>query len=303
MPKILITDDEFEVLEMINDYFEDYNEFSILTATSAKQGLEYLESETGIDMVISDINMPEMKGFEFLKIVKAEYPSVKRLLMTAFNVEEYSELALEHDVGNIFVKAVPFDFEEFEILIRKLLSEDIFGPERYFTSDYQSNEYRITSATNIHDQVKEILQSLRDNDNKLELALIEMITNAVFYGVKEETAENRANWDYDFVLEDEKSVITKVLHDSEKYAVSITDPGGKLRKQDVLFWLNRQTKKDSSGMPYGLMDNHGRGFFLTRKYIDRLIINIDPQKKTEIIIINYYGNMYNGNKPLYINEL
>ncbi|MFW5960749.1 MAG: response regulator [Chitinivibrionales bacterium] len=303
MPKILIADDEFEVLEMIKDYFEDYKEFSILTATSAKQGLGYLESETGIDMVISDINMPEMKGFEFLKIVKAKYPLVKRLLMTAFNVEEYSELALEHDAGNIFVKAVPFDFEEFEILIRKLLSEDIFGPERYFTSDYQSNEYRITSATNIHNQVKDILQSIRDNDNKLELALIEMITNAVFYGVKEETAENRANWDYDFVLEDEKSVVAKVLLDSEKYAVSITDPGGKLRKQDVLFWLNRQTKKDPSGMPYGLMDNHGRGFFLTRKYIDRLIINIDPQKKTEIIIINYYGNIYKGNKPLYINEL
>ncbi len=51
------------------------------------------------------------------------------------------------------------------------------------------------------------------------------------------------------------------------------------------------------------IDSHGRGLFIARKYIDRLIVNIDQKRKTEIIIINYFENTYKGFKPLYINEI
>ena len=43
--------------------------------------------------------------------------------------------------------------------------------------------------------------------------------------------------------------------------------------------------------------------FIVRKYIDRLIINIDQDRRTEIIIINYFSKVYKGYKPLYINEI
>ena len=42
---------------------------------------------------------------------------------------------------------------------------------------------------------------------------------------------------------------------------------------------------------------------MSRIFADRMIINIDPGKKTETIIFNYRKPLYHGFKPLYINEL
>jgi len=67
--------------------------------------------------------MPGMKGFDRLNIVRERYPSVKRMLITAYNVEDYLELALKHDIGNIFAKTAPFNFQEISTTIRNLLSK------------------------------------------------------------------------------------------------------------------------------------------------------------------------------------
>lgn len=71
----------------------------------------------------------------------------------------------------------------------------------------------------------------------------------------------------------------------------------------MLYWLNRQNSRDQNGLPVGLYDSHGRGLFIARRYIDRLIINIDKARRTEVIIINYYSDTFKGHKPLYINEI
>jgi anti-sigma regulatory factor (Ser/Thr protein kinase) len=105
------------------------------------------------------------------------------------------------------------------------------------------------------------------------------------------------------VLSDEEAIVVTSMHDSEKYAISILDKGGRLKKNDVLFWLHRQLHLDANGLPIGVFDSHGRGFFIAREYIDRMIINIDKNKQTEIIIMNYFMDTYKGYKPLYINEL
>jgi len=138
---------------------------------------------------------------------------------------------------------------------------------------------------------------------KLELVVVELLTNAIFYGVRKEAASEKGVWGHDFRLSDEEAVILKVIWDTEKYAISIIDNGGRLSKQEVLFWLNRQTSHDEKGLPLGIMDTHGRGLFIARKYIDRLVINIDRNKRTEVVIINYLGDIYKGYKPLYINEI
>jgi hypothetical protein len=42
---------------------------------------------------------------------------------------------------------------------------------------------------------------------------------------------------------------------------------------------------------------------MSRLFSDRMIINIAPKKRTEVILINYFSHKYRGYKPLYINEL
>jgi CheY-like chemotaxis protein len=301
---ILVVDDEYEIREMISDYLRDSDGYCVFEAECGAKALEILQTHH-IDLVLSDINMPSMKGFDLLKEVKEKHPSVKRILITAYNVEDYLELALKYDIGNIFVKTAPFNFDELSSVLEKLLNNDIFGLNQYFKSNAEVSQFKIRSSRNLDKDAEVITQFIGEKDrvHRLELVLVELLTNAIFYGIRNEAPDRKELWAHDFDLPEDQAIVVTVARDSEKYAVSVCDTGGRLKKSDMLYWLNRQAARDSNGLPLGIYDTHGRGLFIARKYIDRLIVNIDQKRKTEIIIINYFENTYKGFKPLYINEI
>lgn len=301
---ILVVDDEPEIRDLITDYLHDICTYSVINADSGENALDLLKTKHA-DLVLADINMPGMKGFEFLNIVREEYPTMKRILITAYNVEEYLDLALKYNIGNIFVKTAPFNFNELSSIITSLLSNDIFGLHHYFSSSADSIKFKITSSKNLEQHAANILTFINDESltRKIELVVIELLTNAIFYGIRNESPEHKETWNHNFTLSDEEAIIVTAVKDSEKFAISVNDNGGKLKKNDVIYWLHRQIAQDSEGLPLGLFDSHGRGFFIARKYIDRLIVNISRTHRTEIIIIHYFNNEYLGYKSLYINEL
>ncbi len=302
--KLLVVDDEIEIRSLIMEYLQNIEGYTVFEASDAKKALELLETQP-VDLVLSDINMPGMKGFDLLREIRVKHPDIKRVLITAYNVEDYLELALKYDIGNIFVKTIPFNFEELSTLLTNLLTNDIFGLDRYFPSPADRMQLKINTSKKLEQHAAQLVSFVGaiPYAKKLELVIIELLTNAIFYGIRREPAEKKELWVHDFTLPDEQAVIVDVAKDSDKFAISITDLGGHLKKQDVLYWLNRQISQNDDGLPLGLFDTHGRGLFITRKYIDRLIINIDQSHRTEMIIMNYYHNTYLGYKPLYINEL
>jgi CheY-like chemotaxis protein len=300
---ILVVDDVVEIRELICDFLKDHYSV-VLHASSGLEALEVLKSSE-VAMIISDINMPGMKGFDLLKEVKRLYPHIKRILMTAYNVEEYLELAIQYEVSNIFVKTTPFQFNELSILIEKLRNNNIFGISHYFGTDAVVQEIKIRSSRTLHDEATKIVNFFQheSESNRLQLVVVELLTNALFYGVRGEDPDKKELWDHDFVLSDDAAVNVTIVRDTVKYGISVGDNGGKLKREDVLYWLNRQITRDKDGLPLGLYDTHGRGLFIARKYIDRLIVNIDQDRKTEIIVINYFSKDIAGFKPLYINEI
>jgi CheY-like chemotaxis protein len=301
---ILVVDDEPEIRALITDFLEDEG-YQVLGAESGMDALDNVLPNNKIDLILSDINMPVMRGFDLLRVVREKYPDIKRVLITAYNVEDYIALASEHDIGNIFVKTVPFNFSELRIILRNLLSEDIFGPQRYFDGPTEQVEVLLRRGDNLDNEAEKIIESLPsiENKKKLTLVLVELLANAIFYGIRQEKGDQKELWNYEFELSDADAIVVKTMWDKEKFAISICDRGGKLKKSDVLYWLHRQIGIDDAGLPIGLFDVHGRGLFIARKYIDRLIINIKQDVKTEIIIINFFGELYQGFKPLYINEI
>jgi CheY-like chemotaxis protein len=79
---VLIVDDE----ELIRDHLGAMLKregYSVLTADSAKEAIEKL-GETKIDIVISDIEMPEMTGLELLTHIKSQFPHIPVLIITGF---------------------------------------------------------------------------------------------------------------------------------------------------------------------------------------------------------------------------
>ncbi|MDR0330473.1 MAG: response regulator [Chitinispirillales bacterium] len=302
--RILLVDDDQLIREMISRFLSMDERYEVLTADSGSSALDILESNK-VDLILSDIHMPGIRGFDLLKIVKQRFPDIKRVLITAYNVEDYLDLALNYDIGNIFVKSVPFNFSELDIILNNLLENNIFGVERHFAKDADIRRFLIRKPDSLADEAQKIVSIVDDPERgkKLELVVVELLTNAMFYGVRQENPDNRQHWDFDFELPEDQAVEAAVAIDSEKYAVSVKDMGGRLKKQDVLYWLHRQIARDDNGYPLGLFDTHGRGLFIARRYIDRLLVNIDHDRQTELIIINYRNQDYSGSKPIYINEI
>ncbi len=302
---LLVVDDEDVMRDMIVDYIEEEMGYKVLSATDGVDALENVLPNNDVDLIISDINMPRMKGFELLSRVRKEYPHIKRVLITAYNVEDYLDLAIKHNVGNIFVKSTPFNFDELSTILNNLIKNDIFGARRYMEKKTEHHTVKVLHAATLEETAKKVSSWLSEYENivRLELVLIELLSNAVYYGARDEPPDRKETWNHNFVLSEEEAIEINVYKDSKKFAISILDKGGKLTKENVLYWLHRQIKKDKDGLPLGIMDSHGRGFFIVRKYIDRLLININKNKKTEVIIINYFDETNSTNKPLYINEL
>ncbi len=303
MFKILIVDDEAAIRDMLSSALKLFG-YDAIAAPDGPTALNLL-SQNHFDMVLSDINMPYMTGFELLRVIGDTYPHIKRVLMTAYNLDDYMRMVLEHNVGNVITKSVPINFKEIKELLNALLNNAIFGLDQYMLQPHSTQTYKVVEPNQI-DEISESLSKYYSGPlthNKFRVVLIELMTNALFYGARNEVGDKKQDWVKDFRLPDEEAVIVTACIDKEKLAVSVLDGGGKLDKHTVLYWLDRQTTQDDQGLPKGIWDFHGRGFFITRKYVDRFIINIEKGKRCECCIFNYFEEKYSGNKPLLINEI
>ena len=86
LPRILYVDDEVINLELLQLTY--MNDFEVITAKSAREGLEKLEGNPDIRVVISDLKMPSMNGLDFIKVVKKQDPGKVCMLLTGFMESE-----------------------------------------------------------------------------------------------------------------------------------------------------------------------------------------------------------------------
>ena len=88
MKTILIVDDEASLILSLKAGFEAYSDqFNVCTAENGRAAVAILESQP-IDLVVTDLKMPEMDGFELLAHLKNNFPMIPAIVMTAFNTPE-----------------------------------------------------------------------------------------------------------------------------------------------------------------------------------------------------------------------
>ncbi len=80
--KILIVDDDKEICDILKGYIADFAKTYI--AYSGKEAMKILAKEKNINLMLIDIKMPQMDGIELLRIVKAKYPRIIAIMLTAF---------------------------------------------------------------------------------------------------------------------------------------------------------------------------------------------------------------------------
>ena len=86
---ILVLDDEFDVMNIIKLGLQKKGSFEVYGFTDPVLALEHFKANVEqYSLVISDIRMPKMNGYEFIKEVKKIKPNIKVFFMTAFEINE-----------------------------------------------------------------------------------------------------------------------------------------------------------------------------------------------------------------------
>ncbi|MEO0137451.1 MAG: sigma-54 dependent transcriptional regulator [candidate division WOR-3 bacterium] len=107
-PKILLLDDEESLIKWLSFALQEHG-FEVFATTEPRIALHQLKSEK-FDCVISDIRMPGMDGFQFLKNVRLLYPHLPVIFITAYGSMESVINALRDGASDYILK--PFGIDE-----------------------------------------------------------------------------------------------------------------------------------------------------------------------------------------------
>ena len=106
----MVVDDERDILSIVKRGLESKNRFKVETFIDAESALESLKenSDNYYDLVLTDIRMPKINGFELYRRIKESNPNMKIVFITAFeiNKDEFSKVIPSVDVIDFISKPV-----------------------------------------------------------------------------------------------------------------------------------------------------------------------------------------------------
>lgn len=300
MKNILVVDDSLAVRGFFKEVFKLQPDYAVSFASSGEEALSSIrQSRAGeippFDFVLTDINMPEMDGFQLIENVKSIDAGIKMGMITGFNPDDYITMALEKGVYNIICKTDPP--EDIVRTVDNLITgENIFGIRNYLDEGTEVKQLVVRDTRGLKGAVEEVLTAAKGRLDEeklygLKTGLVEMGTNAVYhaYGYEKGT---------EVTLKDSEHVTLEYGIDDSKLVVVIVDASGSLTKEKVLLQLN----KGVNPSPEDLVAAGGRGIFLTRFLCDKVVVNIILHQRTEIVLIMYFDIANFDNKPILINQ-
>lgn len=148
--KLLLVDDEPGVRESVQAYLEDSEEFDVEVASNANEAWEYLQKDTP-ELVISDIMMPQVDGYQFLEKLRNDvrFQAIPVVFLTARGMT--SDRIEGYNAGCDAYLSKPFDPDELEAIIKNLL-------ERRRVNNQANSES--AKLEEIAQEIKEIKQQL-----------------------------------------------------------------------------------------------------------------------------------------------
>ncbi len=109
MTKVLIVDDHNVVIEGILSLLQNSDEITMVgTAQNAVNCLDFLKKKE-VDVVLMDINLPDMSGLDLCKTVKQSYPEIKVLALSTFNQASYINKMIANGASGYLLKNISKD--------------------------------------------------------------------------------------------------------------------------------------------------------------------------------------------------
>lgn len=186
--KIMFVDDERQILRALNRLFMD-SPYESVFMDSGEEGLAYM-AHTPVDLVVSDIRMPGMNGFDFLRQIKEKYPTTMRVALSGYTDSRVIYKALEENVAKMYMFK-PWDNRELLNTIDKMFQlEEVLKDRKIM--DLINNLDDLPTIPSLYTKIKLMIQDDEDVEKIAKLieadqastAKILRIANSAFYGAK-----------------------------------------------------------------------------------------------------------------------
>lgn len=118
-PCVLFVDDEAAILSSLRRLLRSQG-YRVLLAEGGAAGLQVLATET-VDLVVSDMRMPQMDGAQFLEQVRQRWPSVQRMLLTGYADISSTIAAINRGEIHRYI-AKPWDDQDLLLAVREGVS-------------------------------------------------------------------------------------------------------------------------------------------------------------------------------------
>lgn len=123
MAKILVVDDEPDLEMLIKQKFRQKireQKYEFFFAINGKDALAKIQQNPEIDIVLSDINMPEMDGLTLLSHLKDSSPLIKSVIVSAYGDMENIRIAMNRGAFDFVTK--PVNFEDLSVTIERTIT-------------------------------------------------------------------------------------------------------------------------------------------------------------------------------------
>ena len=122
MSKIMVVDDEPDLETLIKQKFRRQireHQYEFVFALNGKEALDKIHQQQDIDVVFTDINMPEMDGLTLLEKLHETYPILKAVIVSAYGDMENIRTAMNRGAFDFILK--PVNFEDLETTLKKTI--------------------------------------------------------------------------------------------------------------------------------------------------------------------------------------
>jgi class 3 adenylate cyclase/FixJ family two-component response regulator len=221
MTKILVVDDEEDLKILIKQRFRQkirQKEYDFIFAENGKHALQQLIEHQDVDLVLSDINMPEMDGLTLLSKLKEQNSILKSVIVSAYGDMENIRTAMNRGAFDFITK--PIDFKDLEITIEKTI-EHVEAVRQTLQAVKENNILRMYVDETVINFMggKEIKTSMFDNETVEGTAVFVDICGFTSITENESADEvvNMLNSYFDIMAKEvikQKGAVDKFLGDS-----------------------------------------------------------------------------------------
>ena len=286
MPKVLVVDDSKVDRRLVCEFLRKESQWTVEDAANGVEALARMKSSAP-DLVLTDLNMPEMDGLELVNALRLHHPGVPVILITAYGSETLATEALRRGASSYVPKSQLTDklldtMEEVLSLARADRTyERLIGclTRTEFTFRLENDPALIDPLVDLVQQMVAGMD-LADFTGRLRIgvALKEALLNALFHGSLEITPDEMQQVQNTLLSDEELSLVEQRANEASFRDRKIY-VDARISKEEARFVVRDEGPGfDTTTIPdrspsRALEPRCGRGLSLVRTFMDEVTYN------------------------------